>query len=509
MTSCPARFSVMNERTNPSVLKHVLSILSGPAAFFLFLCLPPAEGLSPLGMKCCAAGLWIVLWWITEPFPIALTSLFSLLLYAVLGLLKPPVSFAFLGNTAIVLLLGSMILLGVWKESRLIERYAYWTISMGWVKGRPLRLLLVFGVAGGMLSMIVPNIPVAILFVSIAVAMARGVEAKPGDPLYRCLCMSSGISSALGGAGTPIGGAPNLVVIGVIASALHYEMPFWAWSAIGFPMAMLWLLVMVGLLWFMFLRGAKHVDIPLDIAAERLKALGPVTRHEHIAMFTMILALLLWSFGQPLAGLLGFPGLARILTPPIIALFCGCLLFFIPMKKEENGRIRFAMSWQQGLRAMNWDILIFVAGALAFGDMLIKGGVDKFLAAHLGDILDDMSPTTVWVVLMALSGLVSQAFSNVAVIGLMLPVTAAISVEYGLNPIVTCLTVGMVSNIGIMFPVSSPPTAVTLMGAEGYTNARDFLRFSVPMIALASVIALIVGLLLGDIVFPAELLAAR
>lgn len=91
----------------------------------------------------------------------------------------------------------------------------------------------------------------------------------------------------------------------------------------------------------------------------------------------------------------------------------------------------------------------------------------------------------------------------------MLPVTAAISVEYGLNPIVTCLTVGMVSNIGIMFPVSSPPTAVTLMGAEGYTNARDFLRFSVPMIALASVIALIVGLLLGDIVFPAELLAAR
>lgn len=499
----------MRERTTPSVIKHVLSILSGPAAFFLFLSLPSIEGLSPLGMKCCAAGLWIVLWWITEPFPIALTSLFSLLLYAVLGLLSPPASFAFLGNTAIVLLLGSMILLGVWKESRLIERYAYWTISMGWVKGRPLRLLLVFGVAGGILSMIVPNIPVAILFVSIAVAMARGVEAKPGNPLYRCLCMSSGISSALGGAGTPIGGAPNMVVIGVIVSALNYEMPFWAWSAIGFPMALLWLLVMVALLYVMFLHNAKNIEIPLDIADERLRALGPVTRHEHIAMATMLLALFLWSFGQPLAKAMGFPSLVRILTPPIIALFCGCLLFFIPMKKEMDGRIRFAMSWQQGLRAMNWDILIFVAGALAFGDMLIKGGVDRFLAGHLSDVLGDMSPTMVWVVLMALSGLFSQAFSNVAVIGLMLPVTAAISVEYNLNPIVTCLTVGMVSNIGIMFPVSSPPTAVTLMGAEGYTTAGDFLRVSLPMLTFATIIALLVGTLLGDIVFPAELLSAQ
>ncbi|MCH5276569.1 MAG: anion permease [Desulfovibrionaceae bacterium] len=498
----------MNERANPSVMKQIFRIFLGPVVFLLFLSLPAPEGLSPLGMKCCGAGLWVVLWWITEPFPIALTSLFSLLLYAALGLLKPPVSFAFLGNPSIVLLLGSMILLGVWKESRLIERYAYWTISMGWVKGRPLRLLLVFGLAGGTLSMIIPNIPVAILFVSIAVAMAKGVGAKQGEPLYRCLCMSSGISSALGGAGTPIGGAPNLVVIGVIASALHYEMPFWAWSAIGFPMAMLWLLVMVALLWLMLLRGVKDTEIPLDIAAERLKALGPVTKHEHIAMATMGLALFLWSFGQPLAKAMGFPGLARILTPPIIALFCGCLLFFIPMEREKDG-IRFAMSWQQGLRAMNWDILIFVAGALAFGDMLIQGGVDKFMAGHLSNILGDMSPTMVWVVLMALSGLVSQAFSNVAVIGFMLPITAAISVEYGLNPIVTCLTVGMVSNIGIMFPVSSPPTAVTLMGAEGYTTAGDFLRFSVPMIASAAIIALLMGTLLGDIVFPAELLSAQ
>lgn len=494
--------------THPrSAIKHVLGILSGPAIFLIVLMLPPIDGLSPLGMKCVAAALWIIMWWMTDAFPIALTSLFSLVLYSLLGVMKPLAAFGFMGNPSIILLLGAMLVLGVWKESKLIERYAYWAITLPCVRGRPVRLLLVFGLAAGLLSMLVPNIPVAILFVSIAVAMARGVKAERGVPIYRCLCLSSGVASALGGAGTPIGGAPNLVVIGVIASALHYDMQFWEWSAIGLPMAILWLLVMVLLCWLIFLRGDTTREIPVDIAGERLKALGPVTRHEHIAMYTMLLALLLWSVGQPIAKSLHLP-FAKMLTAPLIALFCGCLVFFIPLRTDDNGRIRFALTWQQGLKAINWDILIFVAGALAFGQMLINGGVDKWMASLISGVLGDISPTAVWIVIMTIAGIVSQAFSNVAVIGLLLPVTATLAQQYGLNPVVTCLTVGMVANIGIMFPFSSPPAAAAIMGSDGYVEASDFRKFALPMLLAAAAIALGVGLCLGDIVFPVTTPAA-
>lgn len=498
----------MSEKNSRSAARHILGILSGPAAFCLVLCLPPFQGLSPLGMKCLAAAVWIIMWWMTGAFPIALTSLFSIVLYSLLGVMKPLAAFGFMGNPSIILLLGAMLLLGVWKESQLVERYAYWAISLPIVRGRPLRLLLVFSLATGLLSMLVPNIPVTILFVSIAVAMAKGVNAERGTPLYRGLCLSSGVASALGGAGTPIGGAPNLVVIGVIASALHYDIQFWEWSAIGFPMALLWILGMVVICWFIFLRGDSTREIPVDIARKRLEGLGPVTRHEHIAMLTMLLALLLWSVGQPIARSLGLP-FARLLTAPLIALFCGCLVFFIPLKKEENGRIRFALTWQEGLRAVNWDILIFVVGALAFGQMLINGGVDKWVAGLIAGLLGEMSPTMVWIVIMTIAGIVSQAFSNVAVIGLLLPVTASLAQQYGLNAVVTCLTVGMVANIGIMFPFSSPPAAAAIMGSDGYVTPRDFLKCALPILIFSAATALVVGSLLGDVIFPMNIPAAQ
>lgn len=487
----------------PATARHVGAVLSGPLLCLTILALPAPAGLSPLGMKCLAAASWVILWWMTGPFPIALTSLFSIVLYAALGVLPAAQAFAFFGNPTIMLLMGAMLLLGVWKESNLIERYAYRAVTLPAVVGRPLRLLAVFGLAAGLLSMIVPNIPVAMLFVSIAVAMARGTHTGPGSPVYRGLCLTSGVASALGGAGTPIGGAPNLVVVGVIASSLGYEMQFWQWSAVGVPMALGWLLAMIVLIRLFFLRKGENMTIPLDAARERMKSLGPVSRHEHLAMLSMLLALLLWSFGQPLATALGLPGLSKLLGAPFVALLAGCLLFLLPLGRDpESGRVRFALTWEQGLRAVNWDIIIFVAGALVFGQMLIKGGVDVWLAGLIGGMLGDLSPTAVWLALMTVTGLVSQCFSNVAVISLLLPVTASLSAQYGLNPVVTCLTVGMVANVGIMFPFSSPPTAATLMGAEGYVTPRDFLRFSVPMIVIAAAIAMLVGSTLGEAVFP-------
>ena len=500
-----------NVTPTSSVRRHILRIFSGPLACALVFALPSPEGLDPRGVKCVAAAIWIILWWMTDAFPIALTSLFGLLLYAMMGVLPLVKGFAFFGNPSIILLLGAMLLLGVWKESNLIARYAYWAVTMPWVDGRPMRLLAVFGIAAGLLSALVPNIPVAMLFVSIAVAMAKGMKVEQGQPLLRALCLSSGVASALGGAGTPIGGAPNLVVVGVISSSLGYQIQFWEWTALGLPMSIGWLVVMVFLCWFFFIRHGcafsprddGNTCVPLDSVMERMRALGPVTRHEHIAMAVMLLALLLWSFGPPAARALGLPELAGLLGAPFVAVLAGMSLFFIPLKKNDaTGNITFAMNWKQGLSAINWDIIIFVTGALAFGQMLIDGSVDKWLAGLIGGMLEGMSPTMIWLILMTVSGLVSQCFSNVAVISLLLPVTAALAQRYGLNPVVTCLTVGMVANVGIMFPFSSPPTAATLMEAEGYVSARDFLRFSLPMLILASLIAMLTGVTLGALVFP-------
>ena len=98
-----------NVTPTSSVRRHILRIFSGPLACALVFALPSPEGLDPRGVKCVAAAIWIILWWMTDAFPIALTSLFGLLLYAMMGVLPLVKGFAFFGNPSIILLLGAML----------------------------------------------------------------------------------------------------------------------------------------------------------------------------------------------------------------------------------------------------------------------------------------------------------------------------------------------------------------------------------------------------------------
>ena len=284
--------------------RQIVSFLLGPLLCWVMLQCPPPEGLGHTGMKHLAAAAWILAWWVTELFPLAAVSLLSIPIYGIVDVMPPVRAYAIFGNSNLMLMVGAMIILGAWKRSGLITRYAYWVLSLPWIKGRPRRLMLVFAFATGLVSTIVPNIPVAILFVSLAVAMGRGINAEPGrSNTIRGLCVMSGVGAALGGAGTPIGGAPNLVVIGVIASSLDYHVSFAEWTALGMPICLLMLLAMVILACLFFPpREEGLVSGSGEYVRRKLDELGPITPFEHASMMVMFLAMLLWAGGQPAAG---------------------------------------------------------------------------------------------------------------------------------------------------------------------------------------------------------------
>ena len=359
--------------------RQIVSFLLGPLLCWVMLQCPPPEGLGHAGMKHLAAAAWILAWWVTELFPLAAVSLLSIPIYGIVDVMPPVRAYAIFGNSNLMLMVGAMIILGAWKRSGLITRYAYWVLSLPWIKGRPRRLMLVFAFATGLVSTIVPNIPVAILFVSLAVAMGRGINAEPGrSNTIRGLCVMSGVGAALGGAGTPIGGAPNLVVIGVIASSLDYHVSFAEWTALGMPICLLMLLAMVILACLFFPpREEGLVSGSGEYVRRKLDELGPITPFEHASMMVMFLAMLLWAGGQPAAGFLDWEAGIRLFAPPSVALLMGCSLLFLPLQRDaQSGNIKFAMSWKECVAAVDWSIIIFMAGAILFGESLVAGGVD-------------------------------------------------------------------------------------------------------------------------------------
>lgn len=486
---------------------QILRIVSGPLLCCLILILPVPEGLKPVGMRAIAGTVWITAWWMLDIFSLAGTALLSIVIYSILGVAAPLALFGSFGSSMIMIMLGSTLIIGVWTESRFIQRYAYWCMNLRVVRNRPMRFLVVFGLACGLASMVVPNIPLAILFTALAVATGEGLNIRPGQSnLVRVMCMVAGMAACYGGIGTPLGGAPNLITIGYVEKFAHYQVEFWQWALIGLPAALLCLGAMFVLARLLFpLRGEEKLSLPVPRAylEDKLRELGPVDAYEHIAVGVMAVALFFWIFGPALASAGGLPVLKGLFSVPGVAFICGVLLFVVPRGIDRTtGRIRFAMTWPQAERNIGWNIMIMLLGGLVIGEALLKGGVDVWLAGSIKELLGDVSGVCVWFWMVMATALLSQVVNNLAVMALFTPIVINLGAAYGFNPVAAALSIGMVANVGVMFPFSSTPIAASIVGAAGYARMADYTLLGFFICVAGAIIVFACSYFLGPLAFP-------
>lgn len=453
------------------------------------------------GMLNLGACVWIVIWWMTELFPMTVTSVLMIPIFGFLGLMAPAKVYGYLGSGSLLLIFGATILVGLLKESNFINRYAYWTLTSPLIKGKAERLLFMFIISAGLLSAIAPNVPLAILFVSITLNLGRSCHIPAQNKLLRGMTVLSGAAPAIGGIGTPLGGAPNLVVIALIGKVLSHEVSFREWSIIGMPLAVVSLMALALIAGFYFHGDERHELLDGDSLKNKIQELGPVSRHEHIAMAMFGIALILWITGPSIAGFLGWKAGKMLLSGPSVAIMMGAATFLVPLKKTKDGAIEFAMSWKQAVRNISWDILVIAMGILAFGEVLLAGGIDTWMAVLLQGILGNMSGVWVCLFLILFTGLASQVVSNMALIALVIPMTANLAGIYGFNALAACVAVGMVSNVAIMFPFSSVTVASVFMGGAEYVKTRDFALFGLISSVVISVIVFIIIYLFGNMIF--------
>lgn len=373
----------MSAPATPALCRQIAFFALGPLLCFSLKDLPPLEGMNPDGMVCLAGCAWLMLWWMTEVLPLPVTSLMAVPIFGFLGVMAPDKVFATIGHPAMMLIFGATIIVGVWKESNLIERYAYWCFNLPFVRGNPVRMVLIFTFGAGVMSAIAPNIPLTILFISIAVAIGKSCNLAPDNNMMRSLCTLSAIAPALGGVGTPLGGAPNIVVIAIVATVLGHDITFWEWSALGMPLVFVTLFACFAITALLFPVGktGKGFSMPEDYLKKKIEALGPVSAHEHAAIWIMVVALALWCSGPQIFSALGLKEEARMMTAPVIAVLMGASAFLVPIRRDrESGRLIFAMNWDQAVRNIGWGIIVLQIGAIAFGQVLLKGGVDKWMA---------------------------------------------------------------------------------------------------------------------------------
>lgn len=430
---------------------RILHAIIGPAAFLILIALPlpgvpyPVRG--SIGLL-----IWMSWWWIFQPVHLAVTGFLPLAVLAVFNFLPVTKILPAYSQQLVILLLGANMLAVLWSRWGLDRRIAL--VSLLGIGTGTRQQILAWFVVATVLSTFLPNTVVAAAMMPIVVAMLRyiGIEDVGKSAFGSALLIAVAWGSSIGGGGTPLGGAPNLLTVQFIQQQLiHREFLFTTWLTHLLPLTILAGLVGFVCVRFAFKPETEHVEGTREYFDRQLGALGRMSAPEKWALGLFAAATLLAFTRQLYTAYL--PGL----TPAFAFLACALIGFVLRHKGEP------LLTWDYAQGRMVWGLIYLFAGGSALGQILSQTGTAQFLAERLIPFADGGGLLAVFI-FAGLTVVLTQITSNTAAVAIVVPITISTFQSLGQNPIPMVYIVAAAGNYGLMLPSSSGGPAI----AAGY-----------------------------------------
>ena len=477
--------------------RRTFGLFAGPA-LLLALLLAPLP-LTDAAHKLAAILAMMVVLWITEAIPLAVTALIGPVLAIVLRVVPARTAFAPFADPIIFLFIGSFMLAEAMFVHGLDRRIAFTALSSRFVGTSPTRILTVFGAVTCGLSMWISNTATtAMMFpigLSIVAHLTRGRESEPGSREFAtAMMLMCAFGASVGGIGTPIGTPPNLIGIGMLNRIAGAEISFFGWMILGVPIVLVLFGFLVGYFHFRSLRGLKFDTTGSGLIQEELRRLGPMSAGQRNVVIAFAVTVVLWLLPGVLAivgaGQSGFARAFNAAVPESVAAMVGAvLLFILPLHWRAR---QFTLKWEEAVR-IDWGIVLLFGGGLAMGELAFSTGLAESMGRGITSWLPVQSEVSLTIIFTAVAIVMSEAASNTASANMIVPIAIAVSQAAGISPIQPALGATLGASMGFMMPISTPPNAIVY--SSGHVPITTMMRHGIVLDVVGFVV--IVGLLLG------------
>ncbi len=462
-------------------------VLLGVAAIAAGVALVPIPHLEPrahgtLVLLTVAAGLWV-----SEAVPIAWTSLLIPALAVLLRIADPKLAFAGFGDPILFLFFGTFLLTTAAFEHGLQARLTHSVLRHERVRREPARLLWAVAAIGCGISAWVNNTATTALILPVALTAVGRV----GRRRLTGLLLMAAFAPSLGGIATPVGTAPNLIGLRLLATGTGATVSFARWCATFAPLALVFTALAAA--WFHFIgRNERHSAADQAAVAPDSESLGPWSLAEKILLPLYGTVIVCWI----LPGILQATRLREAtwlqewtarLPETCVPLLGGLALFLLPARRRlaaETERAPRILAVDV-LQRIDWSTLLLFGGGLSLGGLMFDTG----LARALGEGIFSVMPLhgTLGIVLAStlMAVAVSEVTSNTASATLVVPVVLALAQAADMDPVKPAIAATVACSFGFMLPVSTPPNA--LVYATGHVRIRDMVRYGV-LLDLAGVL---------------------
>ncbi len=425
----------------------------GPACLLATLVLPPPEGLAVAGWRTAGVALFMAVFWISESLPIPATALLPLVLFPLLGLADGREAAAPYANPIIYLFLGGFLLAAAMQRWNLHRRVALNLV--GALGTRPTRIVGGFLLASAVISMWVSNTATALMMLPIALSVAQlAPAAEQAEARTRAfataLLLAVAYGATTGGMATLIGTPPNALLAGYLEKVYGQRIGFGQWMLLGVPVTLVALPVVYWVLTRVSFRlGREPVAGMAELlAAERAK-LGGFSRGETIVATVFALTAAGWVTQPWLAKLV--PGVSDTL----IAMAGALVLFAIPVNVRRG---EFALGWDTA-KTVPWDVLLLFGGGLSLAGVIEKHGLSRYLGELCGGLAGFPMLLTLAIVCFGIL-MLTELTSNTATAATFLPITGALALSLGQNPLLFLVPTALAASCSYMMPVGTPPNAI-------------------------------------------------
>ncbi len=441
--------------------------------------------------------------WMSQAMPIGAASLLPVVLLPMLGAVGMPELARGYSDPILWLFGGGFVLAQAIEKWGLHRRLALRVVAL--VGPRPRRLVGGFFLVATLISLWINNTSVALMLLPIGWALVDRVRASGALDERAASNFGAGVmlaiayGASIGGMGTPIGTAPNLVFFLNWQTLVEKGAPslsFLQWTAAFAPYA---LLLTVGFSWIMtrFLLPVPNGKLEGgDAILAEARSLPRMSAPERRVAWLFGVAVLLWVTRGDVrvSADMVVHGWAHYLRPVgsrddflpdgLVAILVAIAAFLVPSGATAQEPRRL-MDWQTAQK-LPFDILFLLGAGIALARAFDPTGVSVAFGELMRPWIGSLPPLILVAAVCSVMLLLSEVASNTAIASLFLPILMQGAIAAEMDPLLLMLPATIAASCGFMLPIATPPN--TIVFASGHLRTGQMVRAGFVLDVLAIVL---------------------
>ena len=373
----------------------------------------------------------LVTLWTNEALPLGVVSLLPIILFPTFGVLDVAHVTPNYSKSIIFLFLGGFMLAIAIEKVKL---HLYFSAKLlSFFPKTVLGILYALAITSALLSSILSNTTITLMLMPIALYLSDNLKLK-----IRFL-LATAYGASVGGILTPIGTAPNLILLGFLEDKHLPVLSFGEWIYMMLPVVAIMLTIIPWLLSF----GLKDESVE-GIGDEKVPVLEKNQKRLYGIVILLSFVLIANTFSKQL---LGFA-----LDEKLVLLGFGLLMFF--------PKIGF-LTWED-TRNMPYEIIMLFGAGFSIATAFSSTGLAADIA-HKLTFISSMPLFWMFLFVAFFVAFSTEVTSNTALTSIAIPIFYEFAKDMPTNEgTLLLMTATVAASYAFMLPIATPPNAIVM-----------------------------------------------